>query len=97
MDELQAKTGALALVPKGGVFEFGGGFGVRGGSYRSSLSQPLDDARAHVLPRFTGRFAVHHTSCPSFDFMRPCGFDFRGIRCRRLVEAGQQFSGDVGP
>ena len=96
VDELHAKPGALALVPKGGVFKFGGGFGFGAEPYRSSLGQPLDNARAHVLPRFTGRFAVHHTSCPSFDFMGPRGFDFCRILCRRLVEAGQQFSGHVG-
>ncbi len=29
LNELQAKSRALALVPKGGVFKFGGGFGFR--------------------------------------------------------------------
>ncbi len=69
---------------------------MRGGTCGSSLGQPLDNARAHVLPRFTGRFAVHHTSRPSFDFMGPRGFDFGSTLCRRLVEAGQQLGGHVG-
>ena len=62
---------------------------VLGGTLASSLGQPLDNARAHVLPGFTGRFTAHHTARSSFDLSGPGGFDLGGILRRGFIETGE--------
>ena len=97
LNEFKTKTRALIVVPDGGVLEFCGQLRVLGETPGSSLSQALDDTRANVLPRLTGRLSAHHTTRPALDLAGPGRLDFRGVLCRSLVETSQEFRRHISP